>query len=155
MTTPHSTRSTDDAMTMADNGTEMTPGVYTPVSAAANLRRSTVLGAALGVLAIVVTALQGHPLMGVFGLAGIALGALNNRMLQKSVIAYATVPGMTKTRFRNGVMGRLGGITVLAVAIGLLDRPDGLGVFAGLAVFQILMLVGAAVPVFRSLRPTR
>jgi hypothetical protein len=130
------------------------PVVYTPVSAAANLRRSAVIGAALGVVAIVVTSLQGHPLMGVFGLVGIGLGAVNNRMLQKSVIAYATDPAMTKKRFRNGVFGRLGGITMLAVAIGLLLRPDGLGVFAGLAVFQILMLVGAAVPVFRSLRPS-
>ncbi len=60
---------------------------------------------------------------------------------------------MTKTRFRNGVLGRLGGITLLAIAVALLDRPDGLGVFAGLAVFQVLMLVGAAVPVFRSMRP--
>jgi hypothetical protein len=131
------------------------PAVYTPVSAAANLRRSTVLGAVLGAVAIAVTSLQGHPLMGVFGLVGIALGALNNRMLQVSVIAYAQDPKMTKKRFRNGVFGRLGGITILAIALGLLIRPDGLGVFAGLAVFQILMLVGAAVPVFRSLRPTR
>lgn len=134
----------------------MEPAVYTPVSAAANLRRSTVLGAVLGAVAIAVTSLQGHPLMGVFGLVGIALGALNNRMLQVSVIAYAQTPDkMTKKRFRNGVFGRLGGITILAIAIGLLIRPDGLGVFAGLAVFQILMLVGAAVPVFRSLRPSR
>ena len=99
------------------------------------------------------TSLNGHPLMGVFGLLGIALGAVNNRMLQMSVIAYATDEKMTKKRFRNGVFSRLGGITILALAIGLLLRPDGLGVFAGLAAFQILMLVGAAVPVFRSLRP--
>ena len=132
----------------------MDPAVYTPVSAAANLRRSSVIGAGLSVVAIVITTLQGHPLMGVFGGVGIALGALNNRMLQKSVIAYATDPAMSKKRFRNGVFGRLGGITLLAIALGLLLRPDGLGVFAGLAVFQILMLVGAAVPVFRSLRPT-
>jgi hypothetical protein len=128
--------------------------VDTPVSAAANLRRSTVVGAVLGAVAIVVTALNGHPLMGVFGCVGIALGAVNNRMLQKSVIAYATDPKMNKKRFRNGVLGRLGGITLIALALGLLLRPDGLGVFAGLAVFQILMLVGAAVPVFRSLRPS-
>jgi hypothetical protein len=130
------------------------PVVYTPVSAAANLRRSAILGAGLGAVAIVITSLQGHPLMGVFGLLGIALGAVNNRMLQKSVIAYATGPMVTKAKFRGGVFGRLGGITILAVVIALLDRPDGLGVFAGLAVFQLLMLVGAAVPVFRSLRPT-
>jgi hypothetical protein len=140
-------------MTAADNGTEMAPGVYTPVSAAANLRRATVIGAVLGAVAIAVTSVQGHPLMGVFGLVGIALGAVNNRMLQRSVIAYATVEGMTKTRFRNGVLGRLGGITLVSIALALLVRPDGLGVFAGLAVFQLLMLVGAAVPVFRSMRP--
>jgi hypothetical protein len=133
---------------------DLEPVVYTPVSAAANLRRSTVVGAVLGAVAIVVTALNGHPLMGVFGCVGIALGAVNNRMLQKSVIAYATDPKMNKKRFRNGVLGRLGGITLIALALGLLLRPDGLGVFAGLAVFQILMLVGAAVPVFRSLRPS-
>jgi hypothetical protein len=133
---------------------DLEPVVYTPVSAAANLRRSTVVGAVLGAVAIVVTALNGHPLMGVFGGVGIALGAVNNRMLQKSVIAYATDPKMNKKRFRNGVLGRLGGITLIALALGLLLRPDGLGVFAGLAVFQILMLVGAAVPVFRSLRPS-
>jgi urea transporter len=106
------------------------------------------------VLAIVITAVQGHPLMGVFGLVGIALGALNNLMLQRSVLAYARDASMSKKRFRNGVFGRLGGITLLAIAIGLLVRPDGLGVFGGLALFQILMLVGAAVPVFRSLRPS-
>ncbi|HEV7192970.1 MAG TPA: ATP synthase subunit I [Jatrophihabitantaceae bacterium] len=120
----------------------------------ANLRRSTVIGAALGAIAIVVTSLQGHPLMGIFGCLGVALGALNNRMLQKSVIAYATDADVTKARFRNGVLGRLAGITIFSIAIAMLDRPDGLGVFAGLAVFQILMLVGAAMPVFRSMRPS-
>jgi hypothetical protein len=130
------------------------PAVYTPVSAAANLRRSAVVGAVLGVVAIIVTSIEGHPLMGLFGCVGLALGAVNNRMLQKSVLVYATDATMNRKRFRNGVLGRLGGITVLAIVIGLIDRPDGLGVFAGLALFQILMLVGAALPVFRSLRPS-
>lgn len=132
----------------------MEPAVYTPVSAAANLRRSAVVGAVLGVVAIIVTSIEGHPLMGLFGCVGLALGAVNNRMLQKSVLVYATDATMNRKRFRNGVLGRLGGITVLAIVIGLIDRPDGLGVFAGLALFQILMLVGAALPVFRSLRPS-
>jgi hypothetical protein len=130
------------------------PVVYTPVSAAANLRRSAILGAGLGVVAIVVTSMYGHPLMGVFGLIGIALGALNNRMLQTSVIRFATTPEIGKKQFRRGVVARLGLITLLAIGVGILVRPDGLGVFIGLAVFQILMLIGAAVPVFRSLRPT-
>lgn len=132
----------------------MEPVVYTPVSAAANLRRSAVVGAVLGIVAVVVLSLQGHPLMGIFGCVGLALGALNNRMLQQSVIRYATTPGVGRKQFRHGVMGRLAVITLLAIAVGWFVRPDGLGVFVGLAVFQILMLIGAAVPVFRSLRPT-
>jgi hypothetical protein len=130
------------------------PAVYTPVSAAVNLRRSTIIGGVLGAVSIVALALVGHPLMGVFGCVGIALGALNNRMLQLSVVRHADDVGYGKKQFRRGVMGRLGVITLLALAVGIFVRPDGLGVFVGLAVFQILMLIGAAVPVFRSLRPS-
>ena len=132
----------------------MQPAGLSPITAAANLRRSVVVSCALAVVAIVATSVAGHPLMGVFGALGLALGALNNWMLQRSVVAYGMNVAMGKKKFRRGVMGRLAGITVLAIVIGLLVHPDGLGVFAGLAVFQILMLVGAAVPVFRSMRPT-
>lgn len=132
---------------------DLEPAVFTPVSAAANLRRSVIVGAALGIVALVVLSIAGHPLMGVFGLLGLALGAVNNRMLQKSVIRYAQTE-VTRKQFRRGVVSRLMFVTVLALALGLFVRPDGLGVFVGLAVFQILMLIGAAVPVFRSLRPT-
>lgn len=132
----------------------MEPVVYTPVSAAANLRRSVIVGSALCAVAIVVLSIEGHPLMGVFGGLGLALGAVNNRMLQKSVLRYATDEHIGKKQFRRGVMARLALITVLALSLGILVRPDGLGVFVGLAVFQVLMLIGAAVPVFRSLRPS-
>jgi hypothetical protein len=131
------------------------PMVYTPVSAAANLRRSVVVGAVLGVAAIVITSVMGHPLMGLFGALGLALGALNNKMLQQSVLRFAVATDViTKKQFGFGVARRLLGITIVAVGAALFVRPDGLGVFAGLAVFQVLMLVGAAVPVFHSLRPT-
>ena len=131
----------------------MEPVVYTPASAAANLRRSVLLGAILGGVATVVLSIEGHPLMGLFGLLGLFLGALNNRMLQKSVLRYAANENTTRAQFRHGVFARLGAITLLAAALGFWLRPDGFGVFFGLAVFQVLMLVGAAVPVFRSLRP--
>ena len=99
--------------------------------------------------------LAGHPLMGVFGALGLRSSArVNNRLLQKSVLSYAGDAGIDRKRFRRGVMARLGAITLVAIGFGFLIQPDGLGVFVGLAVFQVLMLVGAAVPVFRSLRPT-
>jgi hypothetical protein len=135
------------------------PVVYTPVSAAANLRRSAVISAVLAVVAIAATSALGHPLMGVFGALGLAMGAVNNRMLQKSVVLYATavnagLKSQTKGKFRGGVFLRLGAVTLIAFAFAFLSRPDGLGIFVGLAVFQVLMLVGAALPVFRSLRPS-
>jgi hypothetical protein len=133
---------------------DLEPAVYTPVSAAANLRRSALIGAALGVVALVVLSVAGHPLAGVFGLLGLALGAINNRMLQRSVVRYATHAEVSRKQFRRGVMARLGVITLLALALGFFVRPDGLGLFFGIAAFQILMLIGASVPVFRSLRPT-
>ena len=67
--------------------------------------------------------------IGVIATLGIGLGALNNRMLQQSVIRYATMPEIGKKQFRRGVVARLGLITMLALALGIFVRPDGLGVF--------------------------
>lgn len=131
----------------------MEPAVYPPVSAAANLRRSVLISVGIGVLALIVTTLYGHPLAGLFACVGLALGALNNRMLQQSVVRRAT-DVVTKQRFNGGVFARLGGLTLIAIVCAFLVRPDGLGMVVGLAFFQVLMLVGAALPVFRSLRPT-
>lgn len=133
----------------------MQPVMAIPVTAALNLRRSAILSAIIGAASIVALSLVGHPLMGVFGCFGLALGAFNNRLLQRSVLRYgAGDESMTKRQFRNGVLGRLGGITLIAICCALLVNPDGLAVFAGLAVFHVIMLIGAAVPVFRSLRPS-
>jgi hypothetical protein len=123
-----------------------------PVDAATNLRRSVFVATGLGLASIVVLALFGHELMGVFGCIGLALGAINNRMLQQSVVRYASSESRRKAGFARKMMLRLALVTAVAALLGLLIRPDGLGVFVGLAVFQVLMLVGATVPVFRSLR---
>lgn len=131
----------------------MQPDGYTPVSAAANLRRAVAMSIALGVVALVLCSLQGHPLMGMFGCIGLALGALNNAMLQRATLRFGSDESMTRKQFSSGVLRRLGAITLVAVGCAVLLRPDGLAVFVGLAVFHVIMLVGASVPVFRSLRP--
>jgi membrane protein YqaA with SNARE-associated domain len=148
------THSIDRTIEGKVGSSQVEPTVYTPVSAVANLRRSARIAAALGVVAIVLCSLAGHPLLGVFGLVGLALGAGNNLLLQQAVRRFALDSAADKKKLRQGVMVRLGSITLLAIGVAILVRPDGFGVFAGLAVFQVLMLVGAAVPVFRSLRPT-
>jgi len=129
------------------------PVMTSPVDAVANLRRSTIVASVLGLLSIVVLAFYGHAFAGMFGCVGLALGAFNNRMLQRSVLRYAENETIRRAQFSRKVFGRLAAITAIAFGCALLLRPDGLGVFIGLAVFQVLMLVGAAVPVFRSLKP--
>jgi hypothetical protein len=129
------------------------PVMTSPVDAVANLRRSTIVASVLGLLSIVVLAFYGHAFAGMFGCVGLALGAFNNRMLQRSVLRYAENETIRRAQFSRKVFGRLAAITAIAFGCAFLLRPDGLGVFIGLAVFQVLMLVGAAVPVFRSLRP--
>ena len=110
----------------------MEPVVYTPVSAAANLRRSALVSACSRSWPSPRRPRSGHPLMGVFGALGLALGAVNNRMLQKAVVQYANAvkagaKDATKGKFRGGVFMRLGAVTLLAFGLALLVRPDGLG----------------------------
>jgi hypothetical protein len=130
------------------------PVLAPQVDAAANLRRSAVVAAGLAAVSIAVTATVGHPWMGVFATIGLALGALNNRMLQRSVLRYGMDESVSRKQFRRGVLSRLFAVTLLAIGCAVIVRPDGLAVFVGLAVFQVIMLIGAALPVFRSLRTT-
>ena len=124
-----------------------------PAVASGTLRRSIIMSACVGVVAVLVTGLLGHVLMGLFACVGLALGALNTRMVQRSVVNYGTSEAANKkARFTRSVLGRLALITVLAVGAGILVRPDGLGVFAGLAFFQMMMLGGASVGVYRQLK---
>lgn len=124
-----------------------------PAVARGTLRRSIIMASVLGAAAVLVTGLLGHVLMGLFACLGIALGALNTFMVQRSVVTYANSPyANKKARFTRSVLGRLGVVTVIALGVTVLVRPDGLGVFAGLAFFQMLMLGGATVPVIKQLR---
>jgi hypothetical protein len=122
------------------------------VDAAANLRRSAIVACILGVAAIAVTAAMGHPLIGIFAFLGMVLAALNNRLLQGSLARYSADPSIKRAQISRKVFLRLIGLTAIAFGFALLVRPDGLAVFVGLAVFQVLMLVGAAVPVFRGMQ---
>jgi hypothetical protein len=125
----------------------------TPRAAVANLRRSVIMSAGLGVLGLVVLGLLGHVLMGAFLILGLALGAGNTWLVQRSVVAYANSEAANKKgRFTRSVLGRLAVITLVALGCLLLVRPDGVGVLAGVAIFQMLMLGGASVTTFKQLK---
>ena len=43
-------------------------------------------------------------------------------------------------------------ITAIALVIAFLLRPDGIGVFVGLAIFQVILVLNTTVPVVKGLR---
>ena len=131
----------------------MHPVLTVPTTAAHNLRRSVILAACLGGLSLAVLAVAGRPALGLFVLLGLSLAALNSRAVQRSVVQFAASEAAhRRRRFTMNVLGRLGLLTLVAVTCALLVRPDGLGVVAGLAAFQLIMVGGASLPLLKELR---
>ncbi|HVE96937.1 MAG TPA: hypothetical protein VNA67_08135 [Pseudonocardiaceae bacterium] len=130
----------------------MTPDVITSTATVVNLRRAALIAAGLGVASFVVLAPMGYPLAAAFFCGGLGLGLLNTRLVQRSAARFAAKGDPSKRRFAVAVLGRLALITVLAVGLALALQPEGLGVFAGLAVFQLLMIFMASIPLLKELR---
>lgn len=125
-------------------------GLAVSPKAAANLKRSLVLSIPCGVLSLVLLALVGHPLAGFFVVLGLGFGVLNTRLMQVAVVRYGKTG--SKGGFVLGMVGRLFLLTLAAIGAVALFRPDGAGLLVGLAIFQVIALLGAAIPVFRELR---
>src|SRR5829696_5417425 len=131
---------------------EASPTNMSAITEAADLRRLAVTTAGTAVAGAVVCALIGHPVAGVFFAVGLALGLLNAYLLRRSAGMYATAAAPQKSRFALGALGRLGLISMIGLTLAWLTLPDGLGVLAGLAVFQLLMVFMALIPLLRDLR---
>jgi len=116
------------------------------------LRRTLVwagIAALLGSAALVLT---GHWRMALLGCLGIALGAVNSWQAARSVARFSDGGAFRKARFTASVFGRLGVITVIALGCAITVRPDGLAVFMGLAVFQLLTIMSASLPLVKEIR---
>lgn len=124
---------------------------YTPPVTRATYRRSLVLAGPVGAVGAVVLVVLGHPFAALFGLVGLALGALNSYLVLRSVISFAQRKP-SKARFSGSVLGRLALISVLAFACALFFRPDGIAVFGGLALFQFLAIASSMVPLIKEIR---
>jgi hypothetical protein len=133
-------------------GPVVTPDVIRSTATIVNLRRVTLVAAGLGVASFLVLTPMGYPLVAAFFCGGLGLGLLNTRLVQRSAARFAAEGDPSKRRFAVAVLGRLALITVLAVGLALALQPDGLGVFAGLAAFQLLMIFMASVPLVKELR---
>jgi len=107
----------------------------------------TVLVAALGAAAAV---LAGQPYF-VPGIAlGVGLALANHRAFQSTALRFTTEEGALRRKpFAGSVFLRLGGCTVAAIGLLVVERPTGWGVIAGLALFQLVMLTNAIVALVR------
>lgn len=124
-----------------------------PAMTAVSMRRLAVVAAVLGV--VMIAALIPFGLVGValFGCVGIGLGLLNTALIRRTAGRYAaSADPHRKRRSAGNVLGRLAIITLLALGFAVLLRPDGLGVFLGLALFQFVMIFVVTVPLIKELR---
>jgi hypothetical protein len=102
--------------------------------------------------AVAASAALHHPMVGVFMGIGLLIGLLNALLIQRSVTEITSGRSSLKTKMVMNSASRLLVLTVVALVIAFLFKPAGLGVVFGLAVFQVLLVVSTALPVWRKLR---
>jgi hypothetical protein len=114
--------------------------------------RLLVISLALTAVAMLVADSLGHAMVGAFFGIGLLLGLLNAIGVQRSVAAITAHAHPLKKKMAMNSAGRLLVITVLGLTVAFVFRPAGLGVVFGLALFQVLLVVSTALPVWKKLR---
>jgi hypothetical protein len=107
---------------------------------------------ALTAVAMLVAGSLGHAIVGAFFGIGLLLGLLNAVGVQRSATAITAGAHPLKRKMAMNSAGRLLGITVIGLIVAFVFRPAGLGVLFGLALFQVLLVVSTALPVWKKLR---
>jgi hypothetical protein len=123
-----------------------------PAEAVLNLRRPLLIAAIVGVAGLVACGLFGHIVMGILFVIGLGLGLFNTRLLQRSVVKVIASENPNKLAIGRSSVPRLLLITALAIALGIFLKPDGFGVFLGLAAFQVIIIATIASPVMKERR---
>ena len=106
----------------------------------------------LTVVAVAAAGALHHPMVGVFFGVGLLLGLLNALGVQRSVAAITAEAHPLKKKMAMNSASRLLIITVIGLAVAYVFRPAGLGVVFGLALFQVLLVISTALPVWKKLR---
>jgi len=114
--------------------------------------RLLVICLALTAAAVGTGALMGHVMVGAFFGVGLGLGLLNAVLVQRSVDSITAHEHPLKRKMALNSATRLLIITVIGLTIAFVFRPAGLGVVFGLALFQVLLVLTTALPVWKKLR---
>ncbi|HJP79499.1 MAG TPA: hypothetical protein VJ914_34835 [Pseudonocardiaceae bacterium] len=123
-----------------------------PAAVVLNLRRPVLVSAGFAVIGIVLGVVLGHVVMGILFGVGLVLGLVNARMLQRATLRAISDANPTRRAMAGSSLQRLLVITVIALALGFFIRPDGLGVFFGLVVFQLIFIAHTLLPVMKERR---
>ncbi|MGH3968074.1 MAG: ATP synthase subunit I [Mycobacterium sp.] len=114
--------------------------------------RLLVISLALTAVAVLAASRFGHPMVGAFFGIGLLMGLLNALGVRHSVAVITADEHPLKKKMALNSAGRLAVISVIALVIAFVFRPAGLGVVFGLALFQILLVLSTALPVWKKLR---
>jgi ATP synthase I chain len=114
--------------------------------------RLLIISLVLTVVAVAAAGSLHHPMVGVFFGGGLLLGLLNALGVQRSVAAITADAHPLKKKMAMNSASRLLIITVIGLTVAYVFRPAGLGVVFGLALFQVLLVVSTALPVWKKLR---
>lgn len=123
-----------------------------PPVALLSLKMPAISSVVLGAVGLTLGIVFGHPQMGVLFVVGLGMALFNARMMQRNALRIVTGANPTKGAIVSSSMGRLALLTIVALAFGYFIRPDGLGVFFGLAVFQLIFMVHTMTPVMKEYR---
>ena len=106
----------------------------------------------LTAIAVAAAWFAGHPFFGVFFGVGLVLGLLNAVLVQRSVESITAGEHPLKRKMALNSATRLFIMTAIGLTIAFIFRPAGLGVVFGMALFQVLLVLMTALPVWKAIR---
>jgi hypothetical protein len=114
--------------------------------------RLFVISVALTGVAMLLAGFAGQLMVGVYFGIGLLLGLLNALLVRRSVASITAKEHPLKRSMAVNSASRLAIITIVGLIIAFVFRPAGLGVLFGLALFQVLLVLSTALPVWKKLR---
>ena len=114
--------------------------------------RLLVISLVITALAMVAGGLSGRLQLGAFFGVGLLLGLLNALLVRRSVESITAGDHPLKRNMAINSASRLAIITIRALIMAFIFRPDGLGVVFGLALFQVLLVVTTTLPILQKIR---
>ncbi len=113
-------------------------------------RHTIVSALVVGGVGLVGALLLNAPWVGLGIAIGVAIGIGNFRLIVKSVAKVGAREGVNHRRpLAANTLTRLGAITVVALGLCFVKLPLGMGVLAGLGIFQVVLLANMARSMFK------